>query len=240
MSAGRFRIAAMLTASVLWCAFPVSMAIAQATRPVSRQTAGQAAKTSNSKSVPAGMASGESAPVLSDEALERAIAQRFAKSAIAPNGFAVSVSGGVATLRGTAQVAQHKGVATRLARAAGAKHVRNQIELSPSAREAMQRLGRGKAMRAKPPDAPSGKSAKPAGGRPPAKSGRKNAAPPQDPRNGNVATLTGNVQDSVTKRPNVASKERAAQPVKRFSTLQPRSGERSEDSAQRRERSRRY
>lgn len=210
MPVGRFRIVAMLAASVLWGAFPISTAIAQATRPVSSRTAGK------------------SAPVLSDEALERAITQRFAKSAIAPNGFAVSVSDGIATLRGTAQVAQHKGVATRLARAAGAKQVRNQIELSPSARETMQRLGRGKSTRAKPPGAPSGSGSTPGGGQPPANGVRK------------IATPSGNAQDSVTKPPSVASTEKAAQPTKRFSTLQPRSGERSEDSAQRRERSRRY
>ncbi len=78
-------------------------------------------------------------PVLSDEALQRAIISRFAASKIASNGFTVSVSGGRATLRGTAGVAQHKGVATRLAKAAGAREVVNQIVIGEKARASLQR-----------------------------------------------------------------------------------------------------
>lgn len=73
-------------------------------------------------------------PVLSDDALQRAIARRFSQSKIGVNGFSVSVSEGTATLSGVAQVSQHKGVATRLAKAAGAREVINRIEISPEAR----------------------------------------------------------------------------------------------------------
>lgn len=78
------------------------------------------------------------APALGDEALQRAIARRFAASKIGQNGFAVTVRGGVATLTGTAQVPQHKGVATRLAKAAGAREVVNQIEISPASKPRSQ------------------------------------------------------------------------------------------------------
>ncbi|MCZ2153434.1 MAG: BON domain-containing protein [Bryobacterales bacterium] len=89
------------------------------------------------------------APVLSDEALERAILRRFAQSAIASNGFTVSVSGGVATLGGIASVAQHKGVATRLARRAGAIRVRNQIEIAAATRDALRKARKEKIRRTK-------------------------------------------------------------------------------------------
>lgn len=45
------------------------------------------------------------------------------------------VQGGVATLEGHTDVLQHKGTATRLAKAMGAKQVVNRIEISDAARE---------------------------------------------------------------------------------------------------------
>ncbi len=71
----------------------------------------------------------------SDRELEAAIRARFARSKIAVNHFEVSVQGGVATLTGKTDVIQHKGTATRLARAAGAVQVVNKIEPSQAARE---------------------------------------------------------------------------------------------------------
>jgi hypothetical protein len=70
-----------------------------------------------------------------DREIEEAIRARFAKSKIAPNRFSVRVQGGVATLEGRTEVIQHKGVATRLARLAGARQVINRIEVSQAARE---------------------------------------------------------------------------------------------------------
>ena len=70
-----------------------------------------------------------------DQQLERAILERFARSKIAPNHFQVRVQGGVATLTGKTDVLQHKGVATRLAKNAGARQVVNRIEVSDAAKQ---------------------------------------------------------------------------------------------------------
>lgn len=70
-----------------------------------------------------------------DAELERAIRERFARSKIAVNRFTVRVQGGVATIEGRTDVVQHKGVATRLAKAAGARRVVNRIQVSEEARQ---------------------------------------------------------------------------------------------------------
>ena len=76
-----------------------------------------------------------SAPSLSDTQLEKAIQERFARSKISRNQFQVRVQGGMATLTGKTDVLQHKGVATRLAKAAGARQVVNRIEVSDAAKQ---------------------------------------------------------------------------------------------------------
>jgi osmotically-inducible protein OsmY len=82
---------------------------------------------------------------LSDAELEKAIRERFARSKIAANRFRVRVQGGVAILEGRTDVVQHKGVATRLAKAAGARKVINRIEVSEQARlKASQNLAQGR------------------------------------------------------------------------------------------------
>src|SRR4051794_20538118 len=70
----------------------------------------------------------KSAPRLTDAQLEADIRARFAKSKIHEDKFQVHVQGGIAKLEGRTDVLQHKGVATRLARAAGAV-VNNQIQI---------------------------------------------------------------------------------------------------------------
>jgi osmotically-inducible protein OsmY len=70
-----------------------------------------------------------------DRHIEQAIRARFAKSKIAADHFEVRVQGGVATIEGRTDVIQHKGTATRLAKAAGAVRVVNRIEISQAARE---------------------------------------------------------------------------------------------------------
>jgi hypothetical protein len=70
-----------------------------------------------------------------DAALEKAIRARFADSKIAGDKFEVHVQGGRATLTGGTNILQHKGVATRLARAEGAADVVNNIEPSEQARQ---------------------------------------------------------------------------------------------------------
>jgi osmotically-inducible protein OsmY len=74
-------------------------------------------------------------PSKSDAALEREIRAKLAKSKIGGDGFQVHVQGGVATLEGKTDVIQHKGVATHLAKSAGAVAVKNQIQISDAARQ---------------------------------------------------------------------------------------------------------
>ena len=74
-------------------------------------------------------------PSKTDAALEREIRAKLAKSKIGADGFQVHVQGGVATLEGKTDVIQHKGVATRLAKSAGAAAVKNQIQVSDAARQ---------------------------------------------------------------------------------------------------------
>lgn len=71
---------------------------------------------------------------LSDAALTAGIQARFAKSKIGVEKFQVRVQDGVATIDGKTSVIQRKGVATRLARLAGAKAVVNRIQISDEAR----------------------------------------------------------------------------------------------------------
>lgn len=70
-----------------------------------------------------------------DVQIEKAIRQRFADSKIAEDKFEVHVQGGRATLTGKTNVLQHKGVATRLARAEGATEIINDIEASEEAKQ---------------------------------------------------------------------------------------------------------
>jgi hypothetical protein len=74
------------------------------------------------------------APV-SDAVIEAAIRARFAKSKINADKFDVRVQGGAAVIEGRTDVIQHKGVATRLAKAGGAAAVSNRIQISEAARQ---------------------------------------------------------------------------------------------------------
>ncbi|MCC6345337.1 MAG: BON domain-containing protein [Bryobacterales bacterium] len=80
------------------------------------------------------------APV-SDAELEKTIRGRFARSKISADNFQVKVESGVAIIEGSTDVIQRKGAATRLARLAGAREVRNNIRISEAARKkAAERL----------------------------------------------------------------------------------------------------
>ncbi len=70
-----------------------------------------------------------------DRAIEAAIRAKLEKSKIGKDGFKVHVQGGVATWEGSTDVLQHKGAATRMAKSAGAKAVRNNIKISDSAKQ---------------------------------------------------------------------------------------------------------
>lgn len=76
------------------------------------------------------------APRLADSDIQARIQARLARSKIAKNGFRFTTSGGVTTIEGRAGVIQHKGAATRLAKASGARAVVNKIEISEEARSA--------------------------------------------------------------------------------------------------------
>lgn len=74
------------------------------------------------------------APLATDAAISASIKERLARSKIGKNGFRYKVSGGIVTWEGKADVVQHKGSATRMARAAGARAVVNNIQISDAAR----------------------------------------------------------------------------------------------------------
>jgi BON domain len=66
----------------------------------------------------------------SDAEVEATIKAKLAKSKIGKDGFQVHIKDGVATWTGSTAVVQHKGAATRMAKAAGAIHVVNNIKIS--------------------------------------------------------------------------------------------------------------
>jgi hypothetical protein len=69
----------------------------------------------------------------SDAEIEATIKAKLAKSKIGQEGFEVHVKDRVATWTGTTGVMQHKGAATRMAKAAGAIQVTNHIKVSSDA-----------------------------------------------------------------------------------------------------------
>src|SRR5271154_1537951 len=66
----------------------------------------------------------------SDAEIEATIKAKLAKSKIGKDGFQVHVKDRVATWTGVTTVMQHKGAATRMAKAAGAIQVLNNIKIS--------------------------------------------------------------------------------------------------------------
>jgi hypothetical protein len=75
------------------------------------------------------------APALTDAQIETAIKAKLAKSKIGADHFKVRVQGGVAYGEGSTDVVQHKGSATRMAKAAGARAVVNNIQISDAAKQ---------------------------------------------------------------------------------------------------------
>lgn len=69
-----------------------------------------------------------------DAQIEATIRTKLAKSKIGKDGFRFRVQRGVVTWEGSTSVIQHKGSATRMARAAGAVQVINNIQVSASAK----------------------------------------------------------------------------------------------------------
>ncbi|MFN7922919.1 MAG: BON domain-containing protein [Bryobacteraceae bacterium] len=81
-------------------------------------------------------AKGAAAPAMTDAQLEQAIRARFARSKIQEEKFQVHVQNGTAILEGKTKIIQRKATATRLARLAGARSVKNKIEIDEAARQA--------------------------------------------------------------------------------------------------------
>ena len=75
----------------------------------------------------------------SDAEIEATIKAKLAKSKIGKDGFQVHVKDRVATWTGSTTVMQHKGAATRMAKAAGAIQVINNIKISDERRFAAPR-----------------------------------------------------------------------------------------------------
>jgi hypothetical protein len=73
-------------------------------------------------------------PTPSDAQIDATIRTKLAKSKIGKDGFHFKVAHGVVTWEGTTNVVQHKGSATRMARAAGAVQVINNIQVSEAAK----------------------------------------------------------------------------------------------------------
>ncbi len=69
-------------------------------------------------------------PTPPDSQIDATIRMKLAKSKIGKDGFRFHVQRGVVTWEGTTNVVQHKGSATRMARAAGAARVVNNIQIS--------------------------------------------------------------------------------------------------------------
>ncbi|MBV8807568.1 MAG: BON domain-containing protein [Acidobacteriaceae bacterium] len=74
------------------------------------------------------------AGTVSDAQIDATIRAKLAKSKIGKDGFRFHVQRGVVTWEGTTSVIQHKGSATRMAHAAGAVQVVNNIQVSASAK----------------------------------------------------------------------------------------------------------
>lgn len=79
-------------------------------------------------------ATAQHAPAVSDSQIEATIKTKLAKSKIGKDGFRFKVSRGIVTWEGNTNVIQHKGSATRMAKAAGAVQVVNNIQISASAK----------------------------------------------------------------------------------------------------------
>jgi hypothetical protein len=69
-----------------------------------------------------------------DSQIDATIRMKLAKSKIGKDGFHFHVQHGVVTWEGTTNIIQHKGSATRMAKAAGATQVINNIQISDSAK----------------------------------------------------------------------------------------------------------
>jgi len=113
---------------------PVETPQGQTKTPPPKQVA---KPTANSKSLTNGKRTAAAAGATSEEdrKIEAAIRAKLAKSKIGKDGLTVRVQGGVAIWEGSTSVVQHKGSATRMAKAAGAHAVVNNIKITDAAKQ---------------------------------------------------------------------------------------------------------
>lgn len=102
----------------------------QTKTPLPKTVPKPASKTTSRAKGPATGATSEQ-----DKQIEVTIRAKLAKSKIGKDGFTVRVQGGTAYWDGTTSVVQHKGSATRMAKAAGAHAVVNNIKVSDAAKQ---------------------------------------------------------------------------------------------------------
>src|SRR4051794_41008033 len=124
------------------------------------------------------------APV-NDAAVEAMIRAKFTKSKINEDHFRVSVKSGVALIEGKTDIPQHKGVATRLAKTAGAREVVNKVQIGEAARkkltDRLQKAREGKtSVKTQPPPRPVAQQApnKPVAQKPATSAGAQAAPQP--------------------------------------------------------------
>lgn len=100
------------------------------TTPMTKTTTKQTEKTKTSKMKPT-----------DDAGIQQCIEGKLAKSKMAGEGFAATVSGGAATFTGTTKVAGHKGGVSGIGKSCGAKSIVNNIKVEGKADKAMKKSG---------------------------------------------------------------------------------------------------
>ena len=113
----------------------LSVWIAAACLAVATSAAAPQATAPHQRAANTSVAKPAAKPKLSDAQLEAAIRAKFAKSKINEDKFTVRVQGSVATIDGKTNVLQHKGVATRMSKTAGAVAVNNRVQVSDEAKK---------------------------------------------------------------------------------------------------------
>jgi hypothetical protein len=115
-----------IVAVILWLTFCLSGQTTPRSTAQHKRTAAAAAK-------------------VSDAEIEQTLKAKLAKSKMAANAFTFKVSNGTVTLEGKANVIQHKGAMTRMAKTAGATRVVNNIQISEEAKaKAREKLASGR------------------------------------------------------------------------------------------------
>ncbi len=126
---------------LFWCALLLGLGLYGQSAP----KAAPAAAGSQGVSKGAAPAAPAGSGAQGDREIEQKIRAKLATSKIGKDGFTVRVQGGIAYWEGSTDVVQHKGSATRMAKAAGARSVVNHIKVSDAAKaKAAENLDEGR------------------------------------------------------------------------------------------------